>query len=220
MDQMQQMEQLQRFVYMQEKIQECTRTAQQQRKVPVTFRATVVDQTGRSRAVKMMHQIPVGVIEGMKYDDELARHFQQDKSLDFEREILRQGPWTCSADPGECSNTTVEAFIMTWSSCLSTTEPCWFEGHHVTPICRNPACETRARRGLRKWERQHVPQQQSSTEERPSGRACNLITCQKLETSDCRLFKCGRCKVAFYCSKACQAKDWKLIHKERCAPRK
>jgi len=32
-----------------------------------------------------------------------------------------------------------------------------------------------------------------------------------------RLLKCGRCRVAMYCSKKCQKDDWKTGHKKKCA---
>lgn len=41
--------------------------------------------------------------------------------------------------------------------------------------------------------------------------------CQKEEPDDSKFLKCGRCKVASYCSKECQKRDWKIGHKDICS---
>ena len=44
------------------------------------------------------------------------------------------------------------------------------------------------------------------------------VTCHAQEPA-LRTFKpCARCRVAVYCSKECQATDWKAGHKKRCVP--
>jgi len=35
---------------------------------------------------------------------------------------------------------------------------------------------------------------------------------------DRKLTMCGQCKCNRYCSKTCQSKHWKAVHKERCKP--
>lgn len=46
-------------------------------------------------------------------------------------------------------------------------------------------------------------------------RCCAAPTCTKVERSAEKFQKCGRCKKAAYCSKACQAAHWKA-HKKDC----
>jgi|AntRauMFilla1563_2_1112583.scaffolds.fasta_scaffold108651_1 hypothetical protein len=46
-------------------------------------------------------------------------------------------------------------------------------------------------------------------------------TCHKVNDSETVRFKvCGLCKVALYCSQACQTQDWKAGHKTDCSGNK
>ena len=45
---------------------------------------------------------------------------------------------------------------------------------------------------------------------------CENRGCFATETPEKKFSKCARCKLPFYCSKACQLEDWKLRHKKVC----
>ena len=50
----------------------------------------------------------------------------------------------------------------------------------------------------------------------PATPACH--TCGKTEADiHCKLMMCGRCKIAKYCSRECQANNWRE-HKYECVP--
>jgi len=40
--------------------------------------------------------------------------------------------------------------------------------------------------------------------------------CGALETEECKIMKCTRCKKAFYCGRGCQVFSWKCAHKNLC----
>ena len=37
---------------------------------------------------------------------------------------------------------------------------------------------------------------------------CFWVDCPKKDQADLTLMKCSQCKIAFYCSRSCQKKDW------------
>jgi hypothetical protein len=45
---------------------------------------------------------------------------------------------------------------------------------------------------------------------------CENRGCFRTETPEKKFMKCSRCKLPFYCSKECQAADWKTRHKKVC----
>ncbi len=47
-------------------------------------------------------------------------------------------------------------------------------------------------------------------------RHCMNCLRAELDTESQQLFRCGCCKDVYYCSKACQRKDWKTCHKLEC----
>ena len=47
-------------------------------------------------------------------------------------------------------------------------------------------------------------------------RHCSTCCKPEVETSSRQLFRCGACKELYYCSKACQVRDWKAGHKVEC----
>lgn len=47
---------------------------------------------------------------------------------------------------------------------------------------------------------------------------CQLPSCSKVEAIAYQFQKCGQCRLAPYCSKACQKQDWSR-HKEECVPK-
>ena len=50
----------------------------------------------------------------------------------------------------------------------------------------------------------------------PSERERRCAGCLQAAEADAKLLRCGKCKWARYCSRACQQKDWPL-HKRECA---
>ena len=47
-------------------------------------------------------------------------------------------------------------------------------------------------------------------------RKCQRANCERLEDG-AAFHRCGRCKQAYYCSRDCQARDWKDgLHKKHC----
>eukprot|EP01084_Bolivina_argentea_P184125 317629_1 len=48
-----------------------------------------------------------------------------------------------------------------------------------------------------------------------NSKRCSLFSCDK-NGSMCKLQKCSRCKLTFYCCRNHQKKHWKLIHSEQC----
>ncbi|KAJ8759089.1 hypothetical protein K2173_003327 [Erythroxylum novogranatense] len=49
-------------------------------------------------------------------------------------------------------------------------------------------------------------------------RLCSHVGCGRPETRKHEFRRCSVCGAVNYCSRACQALDWKLKHKEQCAP--
>ena len=49
-------------------------------------------------------------------------------------------------------------------------------------------------------------------------RLCSHVGCGRSETRKHEFRRCSVCGAVNYCSRACQALDWKLRHKEECAP--
>lgn len=49
-------------------------------------------------------------------------------------------------------------------------------------------------------------------------RACSHVLCGRVETRRHEFRRCSVCGKANYCSRACQAMDWRRAHKEECAP--
>jgi hypothetical protein len=45
---------------------------------------------------------------------------------------------------------------------------------------------------------------------------CEHRGCAQTETTEKRFPNCGQCKIAHYCSKACQTADWMALHKHIC----
>ncbi|KAJ4848806.1 hypothetical protein Tsubulata_005439 [Turnera subulata] len=52
----------------------------------------------------------------------------------------------------------------------------------------------------------------------PGFRLCSHVGCGRPETRKHEFRRCSVCGAVNYCSRACQALDWKLRHKEECAP--
>lgn len=49
-------------------------------------------------------------------------------------------------------------------------------------------------------------------------RLCSHINCGRPETRRHEFRRCSACGKVNYCSRACQALDWKLTHKHNCTP--
>ncbi|KAJ3355608.1 hypothetical protein GGF32_001878 [Allomyces javanicus] len=47
--------------------------------------------------------------------------------------------------------------------------------------------------------------------------ACSNLTCARVECTDGEFARCGRCRAARYCSRACQAASWTRGHRHWCA---
>ncbi|KAL4384234.1 hypothetical protein GQ457_15G003770 [Hibiscus cannabinus] len=107
---------------------------------------------------------------------------------------------------------------LTWSSHPT---PCASQSHHALPGCpllsdfgcNVPAPEAHpANRFLVEWfdARGGMP---------GAGlRLCSHVGCGRPETRKHEFRRCSVCGAVNYCSRACQALDWKLRHKAECAP--
>ncbi|KAH7670298.1 HIT/MYND zinc finger-like protein [Dioscorea alata] len=49
-------------------------------------------------------------------------------------------------------------------------------------------------------------------------RPCSHVGCGRVETRRHEFRRCSVCGAVNYCSRACQALDWKLVHKAQCSP--
>jgi hypothetical protein len=49
-------------------------------------------------------------------------------------------------------------------------------------------------------------------------RLCSHVRCGRRETRRHEFRRCSVCGAANYCSRACQALDWKRAHKAQCVP--
>jgi MYND finger/Sel1 repeat len=49
-------------------------------------------------------------------------------------------------------------------------------------------------------------------------RACSHVLCGRVETRRHEFRRCSVCGNANYCSRACQAMDWKRVHRDDCKP--
>lgn len=88
----------------------------------------------------------------------------------------------------------------------STLASFWF-------VCDDPACADSARVRAARAFKESVAQIAAAGV--PKRRMCKVCRVLQREDSDVKMQQCARCKMVYYCSEACQARDWPS-HKHGC----
>ena len=82
----------------------------------------------------------------------------------------------------------------------------------VLPICRSHVCAMKVREAARVGRKKAIKQNSNAMKHE----MFQCYKCRKFEPTDGPTFlKCARCRVAFYCSRECQAQGWGK-HKAEC----
>ena len=86
-------------------------------------------------------------------------------------------------------------------------------------ICSDPACSQQAQRETQRLTRSvHTAMEEESPGfNLRAGQAYECAHCKKAQSRDAgKMDYCSKCKAVRYCSRACQAADWKAGHKYAC----
>lgn len=86
-------------------------------------------------------------------------------------------------------------------------------------ICSDPACNQQAQRETQRLMRgvNTAMEEESPGFNLRAGQAYECAHCKKVQSRDAgKMEYCSKCKAVRYCSRACQAADWKVGHKRVC----
>ncbi|KMT07465.1 hypothetical protein BVRB_6g150830 [Beta vulgaris subsp. vulgaris] len=129
---------------------------------------------------------------------------------------------TCASSPSSCwlsSSPTGNRHVSSTTATTTTNVGCPLLSDFG---CNVPAPEAHpANRFLSEWFSVRTGEINSNENEKNPGpglRLCSHIGCGRPETRKHEFRRCSVCGAVNYCSRACQALDWKLRHKGECAP--
>ena len=194
------------------------------RTVIEAFAPIVQDRTGKQlqQGLKVGFSISTLALERAKRDEAFGNHLLRYILEDeFELQLLAQGPWACSGDPSSRCKEPVCMFQMGACSFFNHQPSPFFPFHGCIPCCENDSCQLVGQRRI--YELMNSKEMKKFFKTRgfckPSKaerQRCRY--CDKYEQSPKEFAQCSRCKLAFYCSRECQVKDWKDGHKKLCHP--
>lgn len=162
--------------------------------VPLQFLARPADCTGKVLTLRRTIYIPQGPFEHAQRDHMFSYFLQGKKVLEAHHWMMQHGPWMCSTRPGVCHNHATHFLLGPNFVLGDTLETRGLNIAISIPVCENDACDTAGKQ----IEEQMMEQARTSVglEE---DRFCDW--CKRMETKEIRHQKCGRCGIAFYCSR-------------------
>eukprot|EP00242_Pyramimonas_sp_CCMP2087_P015470 CAMPEP_0198198800 /NCGR_PEP_ID=MMETSP1445-20131203/2180_1 /TAXON_ID=36898 /ORGANISM="Pyramimonas sp., Strain CCMP2087" /LENGTH=218 /DNA_ID=CAMNT_0043868439 /DNA_START=76 /DNA_END=732 /DNA_ORIENTATION=- len=194
------------------------------RPVKVVYEAEPRDVTGKVRTISQAFAVPAGVLQGMQGDRELSLHFLMRICSTMNTKMMAAGPWACSGNRTTTCGRVATHFLGLPVYNNNPPAAPFIRNLKPIPICGGPECDTGAQQQLREFRKLSAKNLDSEV----GGRDLDFLkqdeivycrACGKIKAEKTKLRLCGRCKVARYCSKECQSKDWKEgDHKNKCVP--